>query len=79
MWSAIAEPGPLYLAGVVPWPPFPRGDMPLTLRWQIMDVAEDIHLAVVFALFLVIPLHVGAALKQCSSARTSSSLRSEDR
>jgi cytochrome b561 len=63
MWSAIAEPGPLYLAGVIPWPQFPLGDMPLTLRWRIMDVAEDVHLAVVFALFLVIPLHVGAALK----------------
>ncbi|EQB30757.1 cytochrome b [Sphingobium ummariense] len=63
MWSSIAEPGPLYLAGVVPWPQLPFDQLPLTTRWRIMDLAEDIHLILVVTLLLVIPLHVGAALK----------------
>ena len=63
MWSSIAEPGPLYLAGVIPWPQFPLGDLPLTMRWRIMDVAEDVHIWVVVTLVIVVPLHVGAALK----------------
>jgi cytochrome b561 len=63
MWSSIAEPGPLYLAGVVPWPQMPFDQLPLNLRWQIMDVAEDVHHVLVITLLLVIPLHVAAALK----------------
>lgn len=63
MWSSIAEPGPLYLAGVIPWPQLPFDSLPLTLRWRIMDFAEDVHLLLVWTLLLVIPLHVGAALK----------------
>jgi cytochrome b561 len=63
MWSSIAEPGPLYLAGVVPWPPLPFDQLPLTLRWRIMDAAEDVHVLLVIVLLLVIPLHVAAALK----------------
>jgi cytochrome b561 len=63
MWSSVAEPGPLYLAGVVPWPQLPFDQLPLTLRWQIMDVAEDVHHVLVLTLLAVIPLHVGAALK----------------
>jgi cytochrome b561 len=63
MWSSIAEPGPLYLAGVVPWPQMPFDQLPQNLRWQIMDVAEDVHHVLVITLLLVIPLHVAAALK----------------
>lgn len=63
MWSAIAEPGPLYLAGVVPWPQLPFDSLPLVLRWQIMDIAEDIHLVLVVVLTVLVPLHVAAALK----------------
>lgn len=63
MWSSFAEPGPLYLAGVLPWPQLPFHQLPLTTRWQIMDVAEDVHLALVTMLLLIIPLHVAAALK----------------
>lgn len=63
MWSSIAEPGPLYLAGVVPWPQLPFDKLPLILRWQMMGVAESVHQALVVTLLLVIPLHVGAALK----------------
>ncbi|MDX3910164.1 MAG: cytochrome b/b6 domain-containing protein [Sphingobium sp.] len=63
MWSSIAEPGPLYLAGLVPWPQLPFDQLPLTMRWQVMDIAEDVHHILVIALLLIIPLHVGAALK----------------
>lgn len=63
MWSATAAPGPLYLGGVIPWPQVPLADLPLTLQWRIMDVAEDVHLVLVTILLVVIPLHVGAALK----------------
>jgi len=63
MWSAMAEPGPLRLAGFLPWPQMPLDQLPLTMRWQIMDFAEDVHHVFVITLLLVIPLHVGAALK----------------
>ena len=63
MWSSVAEPGPLYLAGFVPWPQLPFGELPLTLRWAILDIAEDVHLILVLVLLVLIPLHVGAALK----------------
>lgn len=63
MWSSIAAPGPLYLAGFIPWPQMPFDQMPLTLRWWILDAAEDVHLLLVVTLLAVIPLHVGAALK----------------
>src|SRR5690606_30505792 len=63
MWSAIAEPGPLHLAGVLPWLQLPFDQLPLTLRWQIMDIAEDVHLVLVVMLLVIVPLHVAAALK----------------
>lgn len=63
MWSAVAEPGPLYVAGILPWPQMPLDELPLTMRWTIMDVAEDVHLILILALLILIPAHVGAALK----------------
>jgi cytochrome b561 len=63
MWSSVAEPGPLYLAGVVPWPQLPFDELSLTARWRILDVAEDIHLILILTLLVLIPAHVGAALK----------------
>ena len=63
MWSAEAPPGPLYLAGVVPWPQMPFGELSLEARWLILDLATDVHDALVIALLLVVPLHVAAALK----------------
>lgn len=63
MWSSVAEPGPLYLAGVLPWPQLPFDQLPLTMRWQIMDLAEGVHQVLVIALLVSVPLHVGAALK----------------
>jgi Cytochrome B561 len=63
MWSSVAEPGPLYLGGVLPWPQLPFDQLSLTLRWRILDWAEDIHLALVIMLLIIVPMHAGAALK----------------
>lgn len=63
MWSSIAEPGPLYLAGVLPWPPLPFDELPLALRWSLLDIAEDVHHLLVVLLMVLVPAHVGAALK----------------
>src|SRR3546814_9376189 len=63
MWSSMVAPGPLYFAGLVPWPPLPMDELPLTMRWIVMDVAEDIHHVLIIVLVAAIPLHVAAALK----------------
>lgn len=63
MWSSVAEPGPLYLAGFIPWPQLPFAELSLTVRWTILDLAEDAHLALVVLLVVLVPAHVGAALK----------------
>ncbi len=63
MWSSNVEPGPLHLAGIVPWPALPLDKVELTLRWAIMDVAEDVHIGLVLLLALLVPAHVGASLK----------------
>lgn len=63
MWSSVAEPGPLYLAGVFPWPRMPFEELPLELRWMVLDMAEDIHLVLVLLLMVLVPAHVGASLK----------------
>lgn len=63
LWSSVAEPGPLYLAGVIPWPQLPFEELSLTTRWLILDWAEDVHFWLVWTLVLVVPVHIGAALK----------------
>ena len=70
MWSAEAEPGPLRLAGVVPWPRMPFDELPLETRWLILDLANDVHGILVIALLLLVPLHAGAALKHHFWERT---------
>jgi len=62
MWSSVAS-GPLYLAGFVPWPQFPIGGLEPVTRYAILDLAEDVHIASVILLLLLVPAHVGAALK----------------
>lgn len=63
MWSSVASPGPLYLGGFLPWPQVPlNGFEPIT-RYAILDIAEDVHIGSVILLLLLIPAHVGAALK----------------
>ena len=63
MWSSVATPGPLYLAGAIPWPQLPLEELSPTTRWAIMDVAEDVHHVLVWTLMVLVPLHVAAALK----------------
>jgi hypothetical protein len=63
MWSSVAPPGPLYLAGFIPWPQFPLEQLDTTTRFAIMDVAEDVHHLLIVLLLVLIPAHVGAALK----------------
>lgn len=63
MWSSVAAPGPLYLAGVLPWPQVPLGSLDAMQRFAIMDIAEDVHHLLVILLLVLIPAHVGAALK----------------
>ena len=63
MWSSVAEPGPLYLAGILPWPQLPFDMLSLSARWTILDIAEDVHHVLTLALLLLVPLHVVAALK----------------
>lgn len=63
MWSSIADPGPLYLAGVIPWPQLPIGSLDMMTRYAILDFAEDVHRIFVILLLVLIPAHVAAALK----------------
>ncbi|MES2492497.1 MAG: cytochrome b [Pseudomonadota bacterium] len=63
MWSSVAAPGPLYVAGIVPWPQMPFEELPFAMRWAILDIAEDVHQALVLLLMVLVPAHVGAALK----------------
>ena len=63
MWSSVAAPGPLYLGGLVPWPQVPMEGLEPITRYAILDLAEDVHIGSVILLLLLIPAHVGAALK----------------
>ena len=63
MWSSVAAPGPLYLGGVLPWPQLPLDGLDTTTRFLLLDIAEDVHTASVIVLLVLIPAHVGAALK----------------
>ena len=63
MWSALQPAAPLSLAGVVPVPAMPFYDLsPGWQRW-VLDLAEDAHGVGVVGLALLVPVHVGAALK----------------
>ena len=63
MISATAREQDLSLVGFVPWPLIPFGDLGLVTRWRIEAVAEWMHWGRVLTLLLLIPIHVGAALK----------------
>ena len=63
MWSSVAEPGPLHLAGIIPWPQLPFDALSVAWRWAILDWAEDVHHWLVWLLMIIVPLHVAAALK----------------
>jgi cytochrome b561 len=63
MWSALQPPEPLSLAGAIPVPPMPFSA--LSSEWQrwVLAFAEDAHALGIVGLALLVPLHVGAALK----------------
>jgi len=63
MWSSMASDQPLSVAGATPWPQLPLGDLPSQTRYQLMASAERVHLFAIVILLVMIPLHVGAALK----------------
>jgi cytochrome b561 len=63
MWSALDAARPLSLAGVLPWPQMPFEGLSHALQWWILDHAETIHHLLVILLALLVPAHVGAALK----------------
>jgi cytochrome b561 len=63
MWSAVASPGPLRLAGVLPWPQVPLESLPAATRFAILEAAESTHTWFIVLLLVLIPVHAGAALK----------------
>ncbi len=63
MWSSMASEQPLTLAGVAPWPQLPLHDLPLEMRWAIMQWSEAVHFWSIWALLVTILIHAGAAMK----------------
>lgn len=63
MWSALTEPGPLSLGGILPWPAVPLDGLEFETRATILHLAERTHHWLIILLLLLIPAHVGAALK----------------
>ena len=61
MWSALTPPGDIDL--LIGWPPMPFHELEEWLRRDILAMANDIHLAFVWLLLIMVPLHVAAALK----------------
>lgn len=61
LWSSLNPPGDIHL--VIEWPPMPFHQLDAWRRWEILYMADDIHLAFVWLLMLMVPLHVGAAVK----------------
>lgn len=63
MISATAPEQGLTVAGLLPWPVIPMADMSNPARWRVEAVAEWMHGALIVSLLLLIPIHVGAAVK----------------
>ncbi len=63
MWSSIADPRPLYLAGIIPWPQMPLEGLDTLSRYALLALAEDVHTFSIILLLVLIPAHAGAALK----------------
>lgn len=63
MWSALGDGRPLMVAGVFPWPQLPFDSVPRGVQWWILDQAETLHHILIILLALLVPAHVGAALK----------------
>jgi cytochrome b561 len=63
MWSTLAGPGPLRLGGLLPWPELPLEALEERTRFAILQSAEMVHRYLIIVLLVLIPAHVGAALK----------------
>lgn len=63
MWSAISPSEPLELAGFLPVPPMPFESMSIEWKLRILEGAERAHGIGIIALALLVPMHIGAALK----------------
>ena len=63
MWSAIQPAEPLSLGGIVAFPVMPFHELSPGRQRAILDIAEDAHALGIVGLTLLVPLHVGAALK----------------
>ncbi len=63
MISATAREQDLTLLGLFRWPLLPMQDLTFVRRWQIEAINEWLHWGLVVTLLLLIPLHVGAAIK----------------
>jgi cytochrome b561 len=63
MWSALGANTPLSVAGIAPWPDMPFETLAVPLQWLILDWSEGVHALLIILLLVMIPLHVGAALK----------------
>lgn len=63
MWSAIQPARPLHLAGLMPVPPMPFHGLSREWQYRLLDLAEDVHVAGVIVLSVLVTFHVGAALK----------------
>ncbi len=63
MWSAIQPVEPLRIGGLIGIPPMPFHSLSPEWQFKVLDWAESLHVAGVIGLALLVPMHVGAALK----------------
>jgi cytochrome b561 len=63
MWSAIQPVEPLSIFGLIAIPPMPFHTLSPAWQYQVLEWAESLHVLGVIGLSLLVPLHVGAALK----------------
>lgn len=63
MISATAREQDLTLLGLTSWPLMPMQDLSNPQRWMVEATAEWMHWGLIVTLLLLIPIHVGAALK----------------
>lgn len=63
MVSATAREQELTFLGLFQWPLLPMQDLSFVTRWRIEAISEWAHWGLVVALLLLIPIHVGGALK----------------
>lgn len=65
-WLMVSSTGretDLTLLGAIPWPLLPLQDMANSRLWRVEAFAEWMHWGLVISLLLLVPVHVGGALK----------------